>query len=326
MAALALVIATAAGCAQVKQTAADASAGLDRLFGSESKAEAQEASTQEAEQLYRAGLAERERGAKKAAFAQFLEAAELGHGPAAYETGMAYKDGRGTARDLEAGADWINKAAERGERRAQYLTGAAYYHGTGVEQNYEVAVGHLADAAVQDLPAAQFLLAQAFANGRGVPMNAPWAARWYGKAAAHGLPEAQYAYGVVHSAGLGLPQNPERGYAWLRIAEGNGYKEAHRVADALEGKMSPEQLASAKVRVAAFEPRSETRFADPPTIMYVERMLNSLGFKAGPVDGRLGKMSRAAIRKYQESRGLTADGKVKPKLLRSLLDEQKAAA
>ncbi len=125
LAALAAIVAAAAGCAQVKQTAAEASAHLDRLFGTESKAEAQSATTQEAERLYRAGLAERERGAKKAAFAQFLEAAELGHGPAAYETGLAYKNGHGTARDLEAGAKWINTAAERGERRAQYLTGAA---------------------------------------------------------------------------------------------------------------------------------------------------------------------------------------------------------
>ncbi len=217
-------------------------------------------------------------------------------------------------------------AAERSDARAQYLIGVTYYNGTGVEQNYELAVAHLADAAVQDHPAAQYLLAQAFANGRGVTKNPTWAARWYGKAATHGLPEAQYAYGLVHAAGLGLPQNPVRGYAWLLIAERGGHKEAKRVAVALKREMTPEQAARATAQADNFAPGTETRFADPPTVMYVEQVLNGLGFDAGPVDGVLGKLSRVAIRKYQASRGLAADGKVTPELLRRLLDEQKASA
>ena len=323
IAAFAAVLATAA-CAGARETIDEASARLDRLFDVESEGAAP--SSEAAERLYRDGLAARERGAEQAAFAGLLEAAERGHGAAAYEVGLAYKDGRGTAPDLEAGANWINTAAERGDARAQYLIGVTYYNGTGVEQNYEVAVAHLADAAVQDHPAAQYLLAQAFANGRGAPKNPTWAARWYGKAAAHGLPEAQYAYGVVHAAGLGLPQNPVRGFAWLLIAERGGHKEAKRVAVALKKKMTPEQAARATAQADKFVPGTETRFVDPPTVMYVEQVLNGLGFDAGPVDGVLGKLSRAAIRKYQASRDLAADGKVTPELLRRLLKDQRAGA
>ncbi len=58
--------------------------------------------------------------------------------------------------------------------------------------------------------------------------------------------------------------------------------------------------------------------------MYVEQVLNGLGFDAGPVDGRIGKRTRGAIKKYQESRGLAANGKVTHELLRRLLEEQNA--
>jgi peptidoglycan hydrolase-like protein with peptidoglycan-binding domain len=140
------------------------------------------------------------------------------------------------------------------------------------------------------------------------------------------LPEAQYAYGVVHAAGLGLPRNPVRGYAWLLIAERGGQEEAHAVGDALAKKMTPDQVARAKARSDNFEDVADPPFADPPTVMYVEQVLNGLGFDAGPVDGRLGKLSRAAIRRYQASRNLAADGTVTPELLRRLLKDQRAGA
>ncbi len=321
IAAFAAVLATAA-CAGVQETIDEASARLDRLFGVESDGAAP--SSEAAERLYRDGLAARERGAEQAAFARLLDAAERGHGAAAYEVGLAYKDGRGTARNLEAGAKWINAAAERGDARAQYLTGAIYYYGTGVEQDYATAVAHLADAAVQGHPEAQHLLAQAFANGRGVPKNPTWAARWYGKAAAQGLVDAQFSYGVVRAAGLGLPRNRVRGYAWLLLAERGGHGTAHAVGHAIEKKMTPDQVARAKARADEFEDVDDPPFADPPTVMYVEQVLNDLGFDAGPVDGGNGKRTRGAIKKYQESRGLAVNGKVTPQLLHRLLQDQNA--
>ena len=158
LAALAAVLATAA-CAQV---ASEASAQIDQWFGAETKAES--AATEDAERLHEDGLAARRRGEEALAFARLLEAAEAGHGPAAYEVGIAYKDGRGTAPDLDASARWIDTAAERGEPRALLLLGAAYYGGIGVERDYRRAAAYLADAAVQGQPQAQFLLAECFSN------------------------------------------------------------------------------------------------------------------------------------------------------------------
>ena len=322
--ALAAALATAA-CTEVKKTLDQASQRLGGLFNVDSGS-GRTAVSPEAEAQYRKGLSEREKGAESDAFSHFLEAAELGHGPAAYEVGIAYKDGHGTDPDLEAGANWINKAADQGEPRAQFLLGAAYYDGTGVKQDYEHAVGFLSSAAVQGHAQAQYLLAEAFSNGRGVTKNPIWAARWYGKAAAQGHRGAQFAYGVVHAAGLGLPRNRMAGHAWLSLAAAQGHAKAEQVLAALAKKMTPQQIRKAESGAAGFRPGQNQSFADTPTVMYVQQSLNVLGFDAGPVDGLIGPRTRDAIRRFQSGTELPDDGEVSPDLLRRLLTKQDQAA
>ncbi len=273
----------------------------------------------------RAGGA-RARGAEADAFASFLAAADLGHDVAAFEAGLAYRDGRGIAEDLEASAQWINRAADRGEPRAQYLVGLAYYSGTGVARDYAHAVKFLTAAGIQGHAEAQLLLGRAFANGRGVAKNRAWAARWYGKAAAQGLPEAQFSYGVVRASGLGLPKNSQRGYAWLLLAARAGHPKAGEVAAALERKLTPERLAKATAQADNFKPVADPPFDDPATVMYLQHALNGLGFEAGPVDGILGKRSRAAISRYQKSCSLPTSGTATPELVQRLFEEQNPGA
>ena len=54
--------------------------------------------------------------------------------------------------------------------------------------------------------------------------------------------------------------------------------------------------------------------------------LTALGFDTGGSDGVLGRQSRAAIRAYQKSRGLPADGFATPELLTRILNERGAMA
>ncbi len=330
LAASLLILLWTAACAEVTEGLDDVKQGLnkasDRLDSFFETGSLGPSAKEQAEAAYQAGLGARKTGNDSEAFVKFLEAAEAGHGAAAYEVGLAYKDGRGTEPDLAAGAKWINTAAERNDARALFLIGFTHYSGTGVEQNYELAVSFLARAAEQGHPQAQYLLGQAFANGSGVAKNRAWAARWYGKAAAQGLPDAQFTYGVVRAGGLGLPKNKVRGYAWLLLAERKGHKKAAEVRAALEEKMSPEQMARATLRADDFKPISNPPFADPPTVMYVEHHLNQLGFEAGPVDGVMGKRTRAAITEFQESRSLPTDGRVSPELLDRLFSEKGGAS
>ncbi|MGE0384233.1 MAG: peptidoglycan-binding protein [Gammaproteobacteria bacterium] len=48
--------------------------------------------------------------------------------------------------------------------------------------------------------------------------------------------------------------------------------------------------------------------SSPQTVAWIQQRLNSLGYDAGPVDGRAGTRTRNAIRAYQRDRGLLADG------------------
>lgn len=317
LAALCLLL---AGCAEALEKVQKASDTLSEM--------AQEhgivaASEDQLEDIYQEGLAFQSEGDHEAAAARFRTAAEGGHAAAAYELSQAYRNGLGVAQD-EAEADrWLAAAAERGDTRGQYLLGVAYANGVGVEQDEKRAAYWLGEAATRGHVDAQFLLAEAFAHGRGVPEDPAWAARWYGKAAYQGHREAQRAYGLMFAAGRGLPNDPVRAYRWLTIAANAGDAKAAEARAKLAPRLSAAELSATESAAAVFHPEANTRFADPPTIMYVQGRLNALGFPAGPVDGVLGPRTHEAIGEYQDARGMTADGEVTPDLLVALLKESR---
>jgi TPR repeat protein len=315
-------------CTEVKDTIEGADQALSGALNDEDAPELQGLEGGElTEALYQLGLQRQSEGRDAEAFERFRQAAERGHGPAAYELGETYNAGRGVDKDLDAGAKWINAAAARGEPRAQYALGAAYYNGTGVDRDYARAVRYLDNAASQGHPDAQYLLGESYANGRGVSKNMAWAARWYGKAAEQGHPEGAFSYGVVQAAGLGLPTNLARGYAWLDIAGELGHVKAGEVRAAIANKMTSAQIEAGRRRVAAFAPKASGDFADTPTVMYVQHSLNQLGFNAGPVDGLVGPRTRSAVSAYLSSLGEDATNTdITPALLRRLFEAQQNAA
>lgn len=276
------------------------------------------------EPVYQQGLALKRDGASDRAAVRFHEAAEAGHAAASYELAEAYWQGDGVARDDKAATKWLTTAADRGEPRAQYLLGAAYYGGLGVEQDDGLALYWLGEAATRGHDRAQFMLAEAFANGRGVEADMAWAARWYGKAARQGHTRAQLVYGLLLAKGRGLPGEPVQGYTWLTIAARNGQADAEPARTGLAQRLSPAERAAAEAEAERFRPNANTRFADPPTVMYVQYRLNRLGFPAGGVDGLMGPQTRNGINAYQRARGHSTDGRLTPDLLIALLQEPKA--
>lgn len=277
-----------------------------------------------AEQAYQEGLALKRDGALEKADERFQVAAEAGHPAAAYELAEAYWQGKGVTQDNETATKWLTMAADHGEPRAQYLLGAAYYGGLGVEQNYTLALHWLGEAATRGYDRAQFLLAEAFANGRGVEPDPAWAARWYGKAARQGHAGAQLAYGLLLTKGRGLPADEVEGYAWLTIAARNGQADAETARGSMAEVLSPAERAAAEAEADRFRPHPNTRFADPPTVLYVQYRLNHLGFAVGGIDGQMGPKTRTGIEAYQRARGRPADGELTPDLLIALLQEPKA--
>ncbi len=287
------------------------------------EAELRDAEPGAADPIYQQGLALKRDGAPGEAADRFLVAAEAGHSAAAYELAEAYWQGNGVDRDDETATKWLTIAADRGEPRAQYLLGAAYYGGLGVEQDDALALHWLGEAATRGHDRAQFLLAEAFANGRGVETDLAWAARWYGKAARQGHSGAQLAYGLLLTKGRGLPADNVQGYTWLTIAARNGQADAEAALEGVADRLSPEARAAAEAEAERFQPRANTRFADPPTVMYVQYRLSGLGFPVGGIDGLMGPRTRDGIGAYQRARGRPADGQLTPDLLIALLQEPK---
>lgn len=89
-------------------------------------------------------------------------------------------------------------------------------------------------------------------------------------------------------------------------------------------------VATTHVRVRVAEPRrpqttrtaSISRAAAPapsPLIMRVQRQLKRLGYDPGPIDGRLGPSTRAAIRKFQKANNMPPTGEIEPGVMALLL-------
>lgn len=257
---------------------------------------------------YQDAIDARASGDLHAAAMKFREAAELGHGDAAYELGLAYLDGRGVPENLELSAMWVNRAADLGNPGAEFLVGSSFYAGIGVERDLPRGILFLQRAADQGHPKAQFLLGQAYVDGIGVNRNAPWAARWYGKAAHAGHAGAQYALGVMFASGLGVPRNAGRAYQWLTIAEASGHQHAGKLRKELARELTPAAQARADAKAARFSSRRSVGYRDGPTVMYVQFRLRELGFDAGPIDGIAGPRTLAAIEAFQTAERMDVDG------------------
>lgn len=64
--------------------------------------------------------------------------------------------------------------------------------------------------------------------------------------------------------------------------------------------------------------RTSSKIRVNTQVKAIQTHLNRLGYSAGTPDGRMGPMTRAAIRKYQTDHGMTANGQPSASLLSSL--------
>ncbi|NKB56233.1 MAG: hypothetical protein GKS00_07850 [Alphaproteobacteria bacterium] len=155
--------------------------------------------------------------------ATFTPLAAAGNGNAQFMLGVMFENGLGTGKDLGAAASWYEKAAAAGIASAQYNLGVFYQLGTGV------------------------------------PHNLAFALKFHGMAAAQGHSRAQNNLGTMYFMGAGVPRNPVEAWKWLTLAARGLRGDAHDIAakniGAIEDELTPDALADAKRRVAAWKPR-----------------------------------------------------------------------
>ena len=130
--------------------------------------------------------------------------------------------------------------------------------------------------------------------------------------------------------GRGVPESLVHAFAWWNLAAAQGHEDAAKHKDIARNRMTAEQIAQAQRLSQELMAKTPTRWqgktASPPSkptnppansglVRDVQLALSKKGFDPGPVDGKPGKKTRAAVRAFQRSIGLPESGKISPELL-----------
>ena len=182
--------------------------------------------------------------------------AEQGQPDAQKLLGDLYASGRGVTQDFKQAFAWYTKAAEQGNAAAQNSLGELCEAGQGAEPSFETAAEWYRKAAEAGNASAQYNLAVLYAFGRGVKLNEAEAVKWYQQAAEQGHALAQFNIGQRYQLGKGVPQDLVEAYKWLSLAA-KEVPDSAKISDEVKEKLSRQQLAEARQRLAAFQPREK---------------------------------------------------------------------
>ncbi|MYF07429.1 MAG: trypsin-like serine protease [Rhodospirillaceae bacterium] len=188
---------------------------------------------------------------------------------------------------------------------------------------------------------AQYFLANMYGKGRGVRRNYTTAVRWYRRSAEQGDVYSQAMLGVHYETGVGVRRNLIYAHKWFSLAISRSTVGQRGVRDyaakrrnKLARRLTGSALSQARWLARKWRPRKETALRAPPRrnalrprqVASLQRALARLGYDPGPADGVLGPRSRAAIRAFQASVGLPANGGVSNRLVNAVVDALRRAS
>lgn len=133
-------------------------------------------------------------GDEQAEFKLYTEAANGGNRLAAYNLGVAYRDGLGTQPDVNQALTWFQKAASEGDDTAAFNIGAIYDEGQLLPQDDQTAIAWYDVAAQRGNTDAMINLGLMYEAGEGIQANAQKAAEMYAEAAKKGDVFGAYKY------------------------------------------------------------------------------------------------------------------------------------
>jgi localization factor PodJL len=262
------------------------------------------------------------------------QAAASGDPRAQFAIALRYAEGQGTTQDLSEAAHWLERAASAGLAPAQYRLASMYERGQGVAKDLGKARSWYAAAAEKGNVKAMHNLAVSVSGGQGNLADYSLAAKWYGEAASYGLADSQYNLGILAEHGLGMAKSLGAAYQWFALAAMNGDAEAAKRRDQVKAQLDPKTLAAAEQAVkgwkakpalpeanAVAEPEGWVAQGETPTgalVARAQKLLNKLGYDAGPPNGQLGDQTRNAIKSFERRNGLEETGEVNIPLVTKL--------
>lgn len=185
------------------------------------------------------------------------EAADAGIASAQLNMGILLQSGRGGfTKDAATAFLWLEAAADQDHVRSYAYVGNAYDRGLGVERDPEQAVAWWQKGAQAADRTSRYYLARAYLEGKGgLGRDVKTAIRLLAQSANQRFAPAQAMLGTAYEKGLSLPVDYVLAHMWLNLARAQGLAAARKRMDALEAKMTPDQIADAQRRARKWRPQ-----------------------------------------------------------------------
>ncbi len=144
---------------------------------------------------------------------------------------------------------------------AQFLLGLMCAAGRGVPRDRAASAAWFEQAAAQGHAAAQHNLGVLYGQGSGVPKDLAKAAGWFRRAAEQGYVSSQVRVGVMYDSGEGGLLDDVQAYKWYALAidrlSGTERHDVDVLMGAVQRRMSPAELTSARQLIEAWRPHAE---------------------------------------------------------------------
>lgn len=150
------------------------------------------------------------RGDAAGEFSHYKKAAEMGDTLGAYNLGVAYRDGIGTAVNGAEAARWFDKAAAEGDETAAFNLGVLLDDGSLVDEDNARAAAFYRLAAERGSIDAMINLGLMLETGEGVAQDLPAAAGYFRQAADRGDSYGTLKLGLMQQSGSGIVRNIEQ--------------------------------------------------------------------------------------------------------------------
>ncbi|MBB4143408.1 tetratricopeptide repeat protein [Rhizobium rhizoryzae] len=148
-------------------------------------------------------------GDQASEFRMYSQAAEAGNVLAAYNLGVAYRDGLGTEADAAKAIHWFEFAAANGDDTAAFNLGAIYDEGQMVPEDNQMAIAWYDLAAKRGNKDAMINLGIMFESGEGIAANPQKAAELYAQAASLGDKFGAQKLAEMQAAGVASQPSPD---------------------------------------------------------------------------------------------------------------------
>ncbi len=187
-------------------------------------------------------------------------AANQGHAQAQAVLGWYYTAGIGIPADKQKGLIWLEKSAAKNNPMGLSNLGWRYQIGDGVPKDYQKAFEYAKRASDLGDEVGRNNLAELYEKGHGVPKDYAKALELFEPIAAAGhFTDQKLGMIRIYADQNGSYYYPVLAYAWLRVALDKPYdreelephlEELLAIKQALEGRLSPEQIEAGRVKSA----------------------------------------------------------------------------